>query len=127
VEARVVEEDGFESSADDAELPAKGLEKWIIIPVEKAFNVLATEAVIMVLDAFYAQRAYARFYVLETIARVPYFAFVSVLHMYESFGWWRRADYLKVHFAESWNELHHLLTMEVLNTLSSLSMWSVVL
>jgi hypothetical protein len=50
-----------------------------------------------------------------------------VLHMYESFGWWRRADYLKVHFAESWNELHHLLTMEVLNTLSSLSMWSVVL
>ncbi len=31
------------------------------------------EAVIMVLDAFYAQRAYARFYVLETIARVPYF------------------------------------------------------
>ncbi len=54
-------------------------------------------------------------------------AFVSVLHMYESFGWWRRADYLKVHFAESWNELHHLLTMEVGNTLSSLSMWSVVL
>jgi ubiquinol oxidase len=48
-----------------------------------------------------------------------------VLHMYESFGWWRRADYLKVHFAESWNELHHLLTMEVGNTLSSLSMWSV--
>eukprot|EP00850_Spirogloea_muscicola_P020413 SM000215S06719 [mRNA] locus=s215:15982:18370:- [translate_table: standard] len=59
-------------------------------------------------------RPYARFYVLETIARVPYFAFVSVLHMYESFGWWRRADYLKVHFAESWNELHHLLTMEAL-------------
>ena len=40
-------------------------------------------------------------------------AFMSVLHMYESFGWWRRADYLKVHFAESWNEMHHLLIMEV--------------
>ena len=39
---------------------------------------------------------------------------MSVLHMYESFGWWRRADYLKVHFAESWNEMHHLLIMEVL-------------
>lgn len=38
---------------------------------------------------------------------------MSVLHMYESFGWWRRADYLKVHFAESWNEMHHLLIMEV--------------
>jgi ubiquinol oxidase len=34
--------------------------------------------------------------------------------VYESFGWWRRADYLKVHFAESWNELHHLLIMEAL-------------
>lgn len=40
-------------------------------------------------------------------------AFMSVLHMYESFGWWRRSDYLKVHFAESWNEMHHLLIMEV--------------
>ena len=38
---------------------------------------------------------------------------MSILHMYESFGWWRRADYLKVHFAESWNEMHHLLIMEV--------------
>lgn len=42
-------------------------------------------------------------------------AFMSVLHMYESFGWWRRADYLKVHFAESWNEMHHLLIMEVMS------------
>lgn len=40
-------------------------------------------------------------------------AFMSVLHLYETFGWWRRADYLKVHFAESWNEMHHLLIMEV--------------
>lgn len=40
-------------------------------------------------------------------------AFISVLHLYETLGWWRRADYLKVHFAESWNELHHLLIMEV--------------
>ena len=31
------------------------------------------EAVIKVLDGFYANRDYARFYVLETIARVPYF------------------------------------------------------
>ncbi|XP_026395172.1 ubiquinol oxidase 4, chloroplastic/chromoplastic-like [Papaver somniferum] len=37
-----------------------------------------------------------------------------VLHLYETFGWWRRADYLKVHFAESWNEMHHLLIMEEL-------------
>ncbi|KAJ0748777.1 putative ubiquinol oxidase (non-electrogenic) [Helianthus annuus] len=41
-------------------------------------------------------------------------AFISVLHMYESFGWWRKSEYLKVHFAESWNEMHHLLIMEVI-------------
>ena len=40
-------------------------------------------------------------------------AFISVLHLYETFGWWRRADYIKVHFAESMNEFHHLLIMEV--------------
>ncbi|KAL0890839.1 hypothetical protein Bca101_014822 [Brassica carinata] len=34
--------------------------------------------------------------------------------MYETFGWWRRADYLKVHFAESWSEMHPLLIMEVI-------------
>ncbi|KAL0915640.1 hypothetical protein M5K25_016073 [Dendrobium thyrsiflorum] len=89
------------------------VEKWVI-KFEQSLNVLLTDSVIKVLDLFYHDRNYARFFVLETIARVPYFAFISVLHMYESFGWWRRADYLKVHFAESWNELHHLLIMEEL-------------
>ena len=57
-------------------------------------------------------RAYARFFALETIARMPYFSYLSVLHLYETLGRWRRADYIKMHFAESWNELHHLLIME---------------
>lgn len=91
-----------------------GVLETTAIKFEQTFNIALTELVIKVLDAFYSDRHYARFYVLETIARVPYFAFVSVLHMYESFGWWRRADYLKIHFAESWNELHHLLIMEAL-------------
>ncbi|KAI9077818.1 hypothetical protein K1719_040304 [Acacia pycnantha] len=52
------------------------------------------DSVIKILDAFYRDRHYARFFVLETIARVPYFAFISVPHLYESFCWWRRADYL---------------------------------
>lgn len=38
----------------------------------------------------------------------------SVLHLYETLGWWRKANYLKIHFAESWNEMHHLLIMEEL-------------
>ncbi|KAH1146656.1 hypothetical protein GLYMA_15G112900v4 [Glycine max] len=85
-----------------------------IIKVEQSVNIFLTDSVIKILDTLYHDRHYARFFVLETIARVPYFAFMSVLHMYESFGWWRRADYLKVHFAESWNEMHHLLIMEEL-------------
>ena len=59
-------------------------------------------------------QTYAKFYALETIARVPYFAYLSVLHLYETLGWFRKANYLKLHFAESWNELHHLLIMEEL-------------
>jgi ubiquinol oxidase len=60
------------------------------------------------------ERTFARFYALETIARMPYFAYLSVLHLYETIGSWRNAEYLKVHFAESMNELHHLLIMEEL-------------
>jgi len=67
-----------------------------------------------VLKNFYGDRFYPRFFVLETVARVPYFAFTSVLHLYETMGWWRKADWLKIHFAESWNELHHLLISEEL-------------
>ncbi len=69
---------------------------------------------VFIVDVVYGDRSYARFYVLETIARVPYFSYVSVLHLYETLGLWRKADLLKIHFAETWNELHHLLIMESL-------------
>ncbi|MEM1256083.1 MAG: alternative oxidase [Cyanobacteria bacterium P01_H01_bin.21] len=69
---------------------------------------------VFVINVVYRNRPYPRFYVLETVARVPYFSYLSVLHLYETLGWWRRVDWLKVHFAESWNELHHLLIMEEL-------------
>lgn len=67
-----------------------------------------------VINQVYRDRPMPRFYVLETVARVPYFSYLSVLHLYETLGLWRKADWLKVHFAESWNELHHLLIMEEL-------------
>ena len=69
---------------------------------------------VFVINVLYRDLPYQRFYVLETVARVPYFSYLSVLHLYESLGLWRKADWLKVHFAESWNELHHLLIMESL-------------
>jgi hypothetical protein len=54
-------------------------------------------------------RPIQRFWVLETVARIPYFAYISILHLYESLGFWRAgAELRKVHFAEEWNELHHL-------------------
>lgn len=69
---------------------------------------------VFVINTVYAKRPYPRFYVLETVARVPYFSYLSVLHLYETLGLWRKSDWLKIHFAESWNELHHLLIMEEL-------------
>ncbi len=80
----------------------------------KALMRLIVSSFVLVVDGIYRDRPYARFYALETIARVPYFSYTSVLHLYETLGWWRRADLLKVHFAETWNELHHLLIMESL-------------
>lgn len=75
---------------------------------------LLVSVLVFVINQLYRSRPYPRFYVLETVARVPYFAYLSVLHLYETLGWWRKVDWLKVHFAESWNELHHLLIMESL-------------
>ncbi|CAJ1922711.1 unnamed protein product [Cylindrotheca closterium] len=67
-----------------------------------------------VLDELFTDRPIARFWFLETIARIPYFTYVSMLHLYESFGWWRGVQLRKVHNAEEYNELHHLLIMEAL-------------
>jgi ubiquinol oxidase len=61
------------------------------------------------------KRDFARFYVLETVARVPYFAYLSVMHLRETFG--ERGsigEQMRTHYAEADNELHHLLIMESL-------------
>lgn len=66
------------------------------------------------LDELFPTRPIARFWFLETIARIPYFSYVSMLHLYESFGWWREPELRKIHYAQEYNELHHLLIMEAL-------------
>uniref|UniRef100_A0A7S2GX78 Alternative oxidase n=1 Tax=Helicotheca tamesis TaxID=374047 RepID=A0A7S2GX78_9STRA len=61
-------------------------------------------------------RDFARFYVLETVARVPYFAYLSVMHLRETFGERKESnsERMRTHYAEADNELHHLLIMESL-------------
>lgn len=66
------------------------------------------------MDRLYEGRPIAKFWTLETVARIPYFSYISVLHLYESLGWWRTPQLRDIHHAEENNELHHLLIMEAL-------------
>lgn len=66
------------------------------------------------LDRLYEGRPIQKFWVLETVARIPYFSYITVLHLYESLGWWRTPQIRHIHCAEEDNELHHLLIMEAL-------------
>ena len=84
-------------------------------PASKAMMGALVSALKGGLDLLYQDRTdFARFFVLETVARVPYFAYISALHLYETLGRHRRAAWMKVHYAEADNELHHLLIMEAL-------------
>ena len=77
-------------------------------------NTLVLNLTISIIDFLYRGRDYQRFWVLEEIARAPYFAFLSVLHFRESMGL-RGPDHLylmKEHFDQSVNETEHLEYME---------------
>ena len=64
---------------------------------------------------FEGRNPFQRFFLLETVARMPYFSYMTMLHAYETLGFWRRsADIKRIHFAEEWNEFHHLLIQESL-------------
>jgi hypothetical protein len=69
----------------------------------------------LVFDTFFAGRDYARFYALETIARMPYFSYLAALHFYETIGRWRKAKYLKIHFAENCKKtnVRHIFTLTI--------------
>jgi len=90
------------------------------------FNKIVIDTVYDVICFLYpvtgGPRDFARFYVLETVARVPYFAYLSVMHLRETFG--ARdpgmGDRMRTHYAEADNELHHLLIMEALGGNSSI-------
>ena len=54
---------------------------------------------------FEGKYVFNRFFLLETVARMPYFSYIAALHLYETLGFWRRsADVKRIHFAEEMNE-----------------------
>lgn len=67
------------------------------------------------LDVVFRNRPIQRFWFLETVARMPYFSYVAVLHLYETLGWWSIDSELRtIHNDEDANEGNHLLIMESL-------------
>ena len=80
----------------------------------KSLNEFTLNITVSIIDSLYRGRDYQRFWVLEEIARAPYFAFLSVLHLRESLGL-RGPEHLylmKEHFAQTVNETEHLEYME---------------
>ena len=80
----------------------------------KTINSFTLSITISIIDYLYRGRDYQRFWVLEEIARAPYFAFLSVLHLRESLGL-RGPEHIYLmeeHFAQTLNETEHLEYME---------------
>ena len=80
----------------------------------KKFNDIVLSITVSIIDFLYRNHPIQRFWILETIARAPYFSFLSVLHLRESLGL-RGEDHLylmKEHFAQTLNETEHLEYME---------------
>ena len=80
----------------------------------KKLNIVVLDITVAILDFLYQGRDYQRFWVLEEIARAPYFAFLSVLHFRESMGLrgQKHIDLMIQHFEQSINETSHLEYME---------------
>ena len=110
-------DDDNEDSSEELNHPQQQMDKGIY-----HFNKFVVDSVYHLICHLYpvcgTERDFARFFVLETVARVPYFAYLSVLHLRETFGEREDpeelSDRMVTHYAEADNELHHLLIMESL-------------
>ena len=73
------------SDAKDTAIEARTMDEGIY-----GFNKKLIDTVYDIICFLYpvkgTERDFARFYVLETVARVPYFAYLSVMHLRETFG-----------------------------------------
>ena len=80
----------------------------------KKINSFILNKTVKTIDLIYLDRHLQRFWVLEVIARAPYFAFLSVLHFKESLGIKNNKTMflMKEHFYQAINETEHLKEME---------------
>ena len=77
-------------------------------------NTIILNTTVAIIDFLYKDRDFQSFWVLEEIARAPYFAFLSVLHFRESMGL-RGPEHIYLmeeHFGQTLNETEHLEYME---------------
>ena len=80
----------------------------------KKINSFILSITVSIIDYLYRGRHFQRFWVLEEIARAPYFAFLSVLHLRESLGL-RGPEHIYLmeeHSGQTLNETEHLEHME---------------
>jgi hypothetical protein len=80
----------------------------------KKLNDIVLSISVGIINFLYEGLPIERFWVLETVARAPYFAFLSVLHLRESLGL-RSSEHIllmKEHFEQTLNETEHLEEME---------------
>jgi len=84
-----------------------------VIPVWPIVRASYT-SVCVLLDALFADRPIERFWVLETVARLPYLAYSTCLHFFGTLGWYRSNALMTLHRSEDLNENFHLSIMEAL-------------
>jgi ubiquinol oxidase len=78
------------------------------------FNKAVINSAVHVVDRIYVGKdAFRRFYVLEVLARIPFFAYACMLHLYQTLGLPSRKgmDRLRAHLEEADNEAVHLVIM----------------
>jgi len=84
------------------------------VPAPRVFTI-GYYGVCFLMDVIYDKRPIDRFWFLETVARMPYFSYVSTINLYETLGWWEIDGHLKkLHLDEVINESKHLRIMESL-------------
>eukprot|EP00168_Porphyra_purpurea_P009624 TRINITY_DN2356_c0_g1_i4.p1 TRINITY_DN2356_c0_g1~~TRINITY_DN2356_c0_g1_i4.p1 ORF type:complete len:352 (+),score=88.53 TRINITY_DN2356_c0_g1_i4:347-1402(+) len=102
--------------ARPAAVPAGAEHDALPAPVKWVNGAAVGLAVGMTDWIFAGKEPVRRFWVLEVVARCPYFSYLCVLHCYESLGLRLRSEHLttrlRAHFAEADNEAMHTQVME---------------